>query len=203
MKTNHKKISKFLSLILRHTPDKIGIQLDEEGWADVEELIHKAAKYQPELSINLLKELVATNDKKRFAFNQDMTKIRANQGHSISVNLAYEAKQPPAFLYHGTVAKYIQSIKEKGLLKMNRHYVHLSGDKMTATKVGERRGKPIFLPYNQEPCMQKVLRFFNPRMEFGSRIMFCQNILSVKDKFFLNLTYLEFDTNTLQDATIL
>ncbi|WP_025740543.1 RNA 2'-phosphotransferase [Aquimarina pacifica] len=160
MKTNNNQISKFLSLILRHTPDKIGIQLDENGWVDVSELLHKIKKYQPTLNLKLLKEIVATNDKKRFAFNEDMTKIRASQGHSVSVELAYEAKQPPAFLYHGTVAKFMSAIKENGLLKMNRHHVHLSEDRITATRVGERRGKPIILTVRSGEMHAQGAAFF-------------------------------------------
>jgi putative RNA 2'-phosphotransferase len=92
-----------------------------------------------------LEEVVATNTKKRFSFNEDKTKIKANQGHSIKVDLALQPKQPPSYLYHGTVEKFLQSIREKGLIKGSRHHVHLSADKETAINVGSRRGKPIIL----------------------------------------------------------
>ena len=145
MKTNHKHISKFLSLILRHNPDKIGIELNENGWAEVQELLQKAQRHQPKLDEALLQQIVATNDKKRFAFNEDKTKIRASQGHSVKIDLDYSPKQPPGFLYHGTVPKFMEAIRENGLLKMSRHHVHLSHERDTAIKVGSRRGKAIIL----------------------------------------------------------
>lgn len=141
-----KSISKFLSLLLRHQPDLIGLKLDENGWADVAELIEKSKRKGKYFSIEKLEEVVATNDKKRFSFNEDQTKIRANQGHSLkTVDLKLEAIQPPEYLYHGTVSKFMQSIREKGLQKMNRQHVHLSQDLETATKVGSRRGVPTIL----------------------------------------------------------
>ncbi len=160
MKTNYKHISKFLSLILRHNPDKIGLQLDENGWADVQELLLKSKNSQPNLDIELLKEIVETNDKKRFAFNEDQTRIRANQGHSIKIDLGYSPKQPPEFLYHGTISKFMDAIKENGLLKMSRHHVHLSEERETATKVGSRRGKPIILTIRSGTMHMKDIQFF-------------------------------------------
>lgn len=140
-----KSTSKFLSLILRHSPEKIGLQLDENGWADVAVLLSKAAQHHQQISIELLNEVVATNDKKRFVFNDDGTKIRANQGHSISIDLQLHVQIPPETLYHGTVAKFIEQIKVEGLQKMSRQHVHLSRDKETATIVGSRRGSAIIL----------------------------------------------------------
>ena len=144
MKNNKiKKISKYLSLLLRHQPEKIGLSLDNNGWASVAEILN-----HPEINFIMvdLEEVVATNDKKRFSFNEDKTKIRANQGHSIKgIDLELEVKTPPAFLYHGTVAKFLSAIKKEGLQKMNRQHVHLSADRETAVKVGSRRGKPIIL----------------------------------------------------------
>lgn len=143
---NIKRISKFLSLILRHNPDKIDLELDENGWANVEDLLSKSNKNKMSFSKEILEEVVATNDKKRFTFNDDKTKIRANQGHSIeTIDLQLEAIEPPMFLYHGTVAKFMQAIKMQGLQKMSRQHVHLSEDLNTATKVGSRRGKAIIL----------------------------------------------------------
>lgn len=142
----HKKtISKFLSLILRHEPQKIGIILDEQGWTEVTELLQKAAKKGTRFSMKELEEVVATNDKKRFSFNDDKTKIRANQGHSISIDLALIPTEPPEFLYHGTAERFKDAILSEGILKMNRQHVHLSKEKKTAVKVGSRHGKPIVL----------------------------------------------------------
>ncbi len=160
MKTNNKHISKFLSLILRHNPDKIGLKLDENGWADVTELLKKAKQHQPQLNRTLLKEVVETNDKKRFAFNDNQTRIRASQGHSVQIDLNYKSKQPPKFLYHGTVAKFIDAIEKKGLLKMSRHHVHLSEELETATKVGSRRGKPIILTIRSAEMHANGIEFF-------------------------------------------
>lgn len=138
-----KQISKFLSLILRHQPEKIGLHLDENGWAKVSDIL---AKSNLEFSYAELEEIVITNDKQRFSFNDDKTKIRANQGHSLkTIDLKLEAKIPPDFLFHGTVEKHVSSIKSLGLQKMKRQHVHLSKDKETAIKVGSRRGKPIII----------------------------------------------------------
>lgn len=140
-----KTISKFLSLILRHSPEKIGLQLDAEGWADVEELITKANQAQRPLDMPLLEAVVHSNDKQRFAFNADKSRIRANQGHSVNIDLNLEASEPPEFLYHGTVAKFLDAIRVEGLKKMNRQHVHLSKDKELAQLVGSRRGRPVVL----------------------------------------------------------
>lgn len=137
--------SKFLSLVLRHEPEKIGVQLDENGWIDVEVLLAALAAHGKPLSRAELDQLVRENDKRRFAFNSDGRRIRANQGHSVEVDLALEAQTPPEKLYHGTVEKFLTSIFRGGLLKGERHHVHLSPNLETAVKVGERRGKPIIL----------------------------------------------------------
>lgn len=140
-----KSTSKFLSLILRHKPEVIGLELDEQGWADVPELLKKAAQQNRHISRELLETVVSTNDKKRFAFNEDGTRIRASQGHSVTVDLNLQQQEPPEYLYHGTVSKFISAIGEEGLQKMSRQHVHLSGDKETAVKVGSRRGSPVIL----------------------------------------------------------
>lgn len=142
-----KSVSKFLSLVLRHSPETIGLQLDENGWADVEELIIKCNNRgsQNDMTVELLDYVVENNDKKRFTYNEDKTKIRASQGHSISVELNLEETAPSEFLYHGTVGKFMESIRKEGLKKMSRQHVHLSKDKETATKVGSRRGVPQIL----------------------------------------------------------
>lgn len=146
MNEQHKKrISKYLSLVLRHNPEVIGLNLDENGWADVGELQEKCAKQNRAFTLEELDEVVETNDKKRFILNEDKTRIRANQGHSINVDLALKPQQPPEFLYHGTSEANLASIFEKGIEKRNRQHVHLSQDKETATKVGMRHGKPVIL----------------------------------------------------------
>lgn len=137
--------SKFLSYVLRHRPDSIGITLDENGWVDVDLLLAAAERHGKSLSRTSLEQIVATNDKKRFAFSNDGRRIRANQGHSVSVDLDLEPTVPPEFLYHGTVERFLDSIRAEGLVRGNRHHVHLSPDEATARKVGSRRGKPVIL----------------------------------------------------------
>lgn len=134
--------SKFIALILRHKPETIGISLDEHGWANVDELISGIAKSQP-FDMDMLKEIVETDNKQRYSFNEDKTLIRANQGHSIPVDVELEKKTPPTILYHGTAEKYEAAIDAQGLIPKSRLYVHLSTDIDTAKKVGERHGKPI------------------------------------------------------------
>ena len=139
-----KETSKFISLILRHKPEVIGISLDEHGWADVQEMIRGInAAGNHFLDEELLEEIVRTDEKHRYSFNEDHTLIRANQGHSIPVDVELEQKTPPATLYHGTGEKYVTSIEEQGLIPKSRLYVHLSSDPETARKVGSRHGKPV------------------------------------------------------------
>lgn len=140
-----KHISKFMSLVLRHRPEQIGLQLDEEGWADVNELVEKLNASGAGLTHELLDTVVTTNDKKRFAFNSDKTRIRASQGHSVDIDLALEPIVPPAVLYHGTAENNRSSILSSGIQKGERQHVHLSHEKETAVKVGSRHGKPIVL----------------------------------------------------------
>jgi putative RNA 2'-phosphotransferase len=139
------KYSKFLSLVLRHEPAKIGITLDGAGWVPVAELLAACARHHVEITPEALEEIVATSDKKRFAFSDDGQRIRANQGHSVTVDLDLPPARPPEVLYHGTVDRFLDSIRQEGLRKGERHHVHLSADENTATKVGERRGKPVIL----------------------------------------------------------
>jgi len=134
------KTSKFLSLVLRHKPEEIDLVLDNDGWANVDELLQKMV-----IGFEDLKEVVKTNAKKRFTFSDDFKKIRANQGHSIDVDLKLEPIIPPEILFHGTAEKNIDSILEKGLLKQERNHVHLSDDIETARNVGLRYGKPKIL----------------------------------------------------------
>ena len=142
---DYNRISKFLSLVLRHEPEKIGIVLDEHGWTDCHELIQAAARHGVQFDHATLLEIVRASDKQRFALSEDGTRIRANQGHSVKVDLALTPQPPPESLYHGTVEKFIAAIRSTGLHKGERHHVHLSPDLTTATKVGERRGKPVIL----------------------------------------------------------
>ena len=136
--------SKFISLILRHKPETIGIFLDEHGWADVQEMIDGInASGSDHLDMEMLEEIVQTDEKQRYSFNEDHTLIRANQGHSILVDVELEEKNPPALLYHGTGEKYVSAIDEQGLIPKSRLYVHLSADVPTAKKVGSRHGKPV------------------------------------------------------------
>jgi len=139
------KTSKFLSLILRHEPERVGLKLDSAGWVSVSELLEAVNRHGLSLSIEQLKEIVATNDKRRFAFSEDGLKIRASQGHSLNVDLQYQPEVPPEFLYHGTPEKFVKSIRATGLSKGERHDVHLSRDAATAIRVGQRRGKPVVL----------------------------------------------------------
>ncbi len=155
------KYSRKLSKILRHQPDMIGLTLDENGWASVIELIEKFGDVQGQaLTMDILKEVVETNDKKRFAFNDDMTKIRANQGHSVNIDLALQPQIPPALLFHGTAAKSLQSIKNQGLIKGSRQHVHLSVDETTAKKVGSRHGAPVILKVKTADMVADNFKFY-------------------------------------------
>ena len=142
-----KDTSKFISLILRHKPEVIGITLDEHGWANVDELIAGINKTHP-IDMEMLERIVAGDEKQRYSFNEDKTLIRANQGHSIPVDVELEEVDPPEILYHGTGEKYTASIEQQGLIPKSRLYVHLSGDKETARKVGMRHGKPVIYVVN-------------------------------------------------------
>jgi RNA:NAD 2''-phosphotransferase len=139
------KTSKFLSLILRHEPQRVRLKLDSAGWASVDELLEAVNRHGVPLTLEELRHVVGTNDKKRFAFSEDGLKIRASQGHSVEVELQYQPEAPPEFLYHGTPEKFVESIRASGLSKGERHDVHLSPDAATATKVGQRRGTPVVL----------------------------------------------------------
>ena len=157
---NKTKISKFLSLVLRHKPEAIGLILDENGWADVAELVEKCAENGQSFTKTELVEVVETNDKKRFAFDESGTKIRASQGHSIEVEIGFEEKAPPEILYHGTAEKNLGAIFAEGLKKMSRHHVHLSADIETARKVGIRYGKPIIFQIKTEKMMEDGFKFY-------------------------------------------
>ncbi|MFI7393924.1 MULTISPECIES: RNA 2'-phosphotransferase [Streptomyces] len=138
------KVSKYLSKHLRHQPERIGLTLDEGGWVEIDTLIAAAAEHGFRFTREELDDVVATNDKRRFAV--EGARIRASQGHSIDVDLQLPAATPPPYLYHGTVARHLEAIRAEGLRPMNRHDVHLSPDRETATRVGARRGRPVVLP---------------------------------------------------------
>ena len=152
-------ISKYIALILRHKPEAIGITLDEHGWANVSELIDGIAKTY-DFNMNMLEEIVVSDDKQRYSFNEDHTLIRANQGHSIPVDVELEEVAPPDILYHGTGEKYIESIDRQGLIPKSRLYVHLSGDKDTAVKVGKRHGKPVVYIIESGKMYNDGFKFF-------------------------------------------
>lgn len=136
------EIGKYIALILRHKPETIGLTLDEHGWASVEKLIDGIRK-DYEFDMNKLEEIVANDKKQRYSFNEDKTMIRANQGHSVPVDVELEKRIPPEILYHGTAEKYEKNIDEQGLISKSRLYVHLSADIDTATMVGKRHGKLV------------------------------------------------------------
>ncbi|MFD0700372.1 RNA 2'-phosphotransferase [Myroides pelagicus] len=140
-KAKQNQLGKFVSLVLRHQPETIGLFLDKEGWADINELISKSARKGMSFTREELDYIVENNDKKRYAYNSDQTRIRANQGHSIAVDLQLMEKRPPEFLYHGTTVRFVESIRKKGILKMQRQQVHLSPNMQVAVQVGARRGE--------------------------------------------------------------
>lgn len=138
-------VSKYLSKHLRHQPEVLGLTLEPGGWVSIDELLQAAAAKGFPISYDEFLECVETNDKQRFSIDDSGDRVRANQGHSVTVDLQLESRVPPDLLYHGTVERFLSSIESQGLLKGRRHHVHLSIDVATATKVGARRGKPIIL----------------------------------------------------------
>lgn len=144
-KASQDRLSKFISLVLRHHPEAAGITIEEHGWADVEALLAGLKRTGRTIDRELLEKIVAEDEKKRYSFDEGGTRIRANQGHSIQVNLELTPIEPPEFLYHGTASRFIGSILREGLKPMGRQYVHLSRDIETAKKVGARHGVPVIL----------------------------------------------------------
>lgn len=151
--------SRFISLILRHKPETIGITLDEHGWANVKDLIEGIKKTRP-FDMDMLEEIVRTDNKQRYSFNEDKTLIRANQGHSISVDVELKKAVPPDILYHGTGEKYVSSIDKEGLLPKSRLYVYLSKDEDTAVNVGKRHGKPVVYKVDARKMQEDGFEFF-------------------------------------------
>jgi putative RNA 2'-phosphotransferase len=154
------RISKFLSLVLRHQPEKVGLTLDNEGWVSVSELLPAFEAHGLPLTLGELQEVVRSNDKKRFSFSPDGLFIRASQGHSVTVELGYEPKLPPPILYHGTAGRFLSSIRQQGLIKGRRHHVHLSDNAETAEAVGRRYGKPVVLRIASERMSKEGYLFF-------------------------------------------
>lgn len=160
MNRKYTKLSKFLSYVLRHRPDVIGLELDNEGWASVDELINGAQKKGKRFNHEKLIEIVETNDKKRYTLSQDGSRIRANQGHSLKVDLKLNPVKPPDKLYHGTATKYKKAISTEGLKAKKRHHVHLSKDIQTAKKVGQRHGKPVILEIDAIRMHREGVKFY-------------------------------------------
>lgn len=153
-------ISKFLSYILRHKPEEIGLSLDAEGWAQVDELLAKARQAGRPIDKEALHQVVEKSEKKRFSFSKDGKKIRANYGHSIPVSLEFETHEPPEFLFHGTAVQFLPLIREHGLGPGTRQYVHLVTDRSTATDVGRRHGKPVVLTIKAHMMYTKEFDFY-------------------------------------------
>lgn len=154
------KLSVFISLVLRHKPEAAGIALDEHGWANVEELLDGINNTGRKIDIGVLEEIVRTDNKKRYSFNEDKNFIRANQGHSIPVDVELKENEPPEFLYHGTATRFLNSILNDELKPMSRLYVHLSKDIETAWKVGKRHGDPIILKIHSSDMFVAGHKFY-------------------------------------------
>jgi len=152
--------SKFLSLVLRHRPKLIGIILDQNGWVSVDTLLGKLDAFGNPMSLEELNEVVENNNKKRFAFSEDGEKIRANQGHSVNVDLGYEPASPPEFLFHGTAKQYLDNILKEGIKKRKRHHVHLSAEEATAKSVGSRHGSPVILKIPAASMAEAGMKFY-------------------------------------------
>ncbi len=154
------RISKFLSLVLRHQPQAAGLSLDRGGWARVDELLAGARRAGVRLDEAALRQVVQQNDKRRFVLSADGLKIRANQGHSIPVDLGLEPQAPPELLYHGTATRFLASIRQQGLVPGSRNHVHLSPDQHTAVKVGRRHGQPVVLTVQASRMCQDGFYFY-------------------------------------------
>ncbi len=154
------KISKYLSYMLRHRPDAIGLTLDRQGWADLAELIDLSNRAGTRLTEALVRDVVARNDKQRFAISAEGDKIRASQGHSLNIDLGLRPQAPPPTLYHGTPVGFLDSIRQRGLAPRHRQYVHLSPDTGTSAAVGARRGDPVVLPIRAGSMAASGQRFY-------------------------------------------
>lgn len=160
MPSNITHISKFLSFVLRHKPESIGLSLDRQGWASVDELIAKSKTHGNIFSREVLIQAVERDEKRRFSLSEDRQRIRAAQGHSVSVELGLVPQIPPDILYHGTATRFVESILAEGLKPQSRQQVHLSIDLLTALKVGKRHGKPIVFEVNTARMLEQGFKFF-------------------------------------------
>lgn len=161
MKNTLQKTSKFLSYVLRHQPEAIGIRLESDGWIDIKTLITQANQHGESLTHERILQVAETSDKKRFTVSEDGLKIRAAQGHSTQqVQVNHTEKEPPELLYHGTATRFLESIKAQGLISKSRHHVHLSADEETAIAVGKRHGKPIVLIIKAHLMCEKGFKFY-------------------------------------------
>ena len=154
------KLSKFVSLILRHKPEEINLSLDENGWVEVNKLINGINKKNFNINLDDLKRIVSEDNKQRYSFNSDLTKIRANQGHSIKVNLDLKEVRPPDILYHGSSKKFMKNIIKEGITKQKRQYVHLSLETETASKVGKRHGELIMFILDSKKMYEDGYKFY-------------------------------------------
>lgn len=155
-----KKVSKSLSYVLRHRPDSVGLELQAGGWIAVDELITAFERAGKRLSLELLEVVVAENDKQRFEFSDDRTKIRSRQGHSVEIDLGYQPATPPDLLYHGTATRNLESIRQQGLIKGGRHHVHMSTNRQTMLAVAQRHGKPVLLAIDSIRMLADGFAFF-------------------------------------------
>ena len=154
------KLGRFLSLVLRHNPQAAGISLDEHGWADVGELLAGVNRTGRRIDLPTLERIVRENNKQRYSFNGDHTKIRANQGHSLQVDIELREAEPPKYLYHGTATRFFPAIQREGIRKMSRQYVHLSGDFATAMAVGKRHGIPMVITIDAAAMARDGVAFY-------------------------------------------
>lgn len=159
-KKKQKTISKFMSLVLRHRPEAAGLVLDDSGWVAVEDLLAGLRSAGRDVSREMLETVVKENDKQRFQFNADRSRIRATQGHSVAVELGYERSEPPELLAHGTPKQFVESIRTQGLKKQKRHHVHLHADQALASSVGQRRGAPVVLTIEAKRMSEAGYEFF-------------------------------------------
>ena len=163
MELNKKQMvrtSKFLSLVLRHQPDAAGITVDAHGWAEVGALLRGMTDAGVPCDLQALREIVRTDEKQRYTFNEDGTKIRASQGHSFPVDLGLTQTDPPQVLWHGTATRFLADIMQEGLKPMSRQYVHLSPDAETAYRVGIRHGKPVILQVDALRMVQDGMKIY-------------------------------------------
>ncbi len=173
------RLGRFLSLVLRHDPHAAGITLDEHGWADVNALLAGVNRTGRKIDLFTLERIVRENNKQRYSFNEDHTKIRANQGHSISVDVELREVEPPKYLYHGTASRFLPAIQAEGIRRMSRQYVHLSGDFETAMAVGKRHGIPVVITIDAAAMARDGVTFY--RSENG--VWLCEH---VEPKYFVS-----------------